>query len=122
MKPKSTRRVSALVFAYACAAAAVATAQQNYPTRAIRIVVPSSIGGGTDIVARVIAQKLSETIGQQVVVDNRPGASTMIGGEVVARSAPDGYTLLMGISTLAINPAMFKKVPYDAVRDFIPIT
>ena len=102
--------------------AAGAAGAQTYPTRPVRIVVPSSIGGGTDIVARVIAHKLSETMGQQFVVENRPGASTMIGGEVVACAAPDGYTLLMGISTLAINPAMFRKVPYDAQRDFAPIT
>ena len=102
-------------------ASAAATAQ-SYPTRPVRVIVPSSIGGGTDIVARVVAHKLGETLGQQFVVENRPGASTMIGGEFVARAAPDGYTLLMGISTLAINPAMFRKVPYDAQRDFVPIT
>ena len=86
------------------------------------MVVPSSAGGGTDIVARIITPKLSERLGQQVVVDNRPGAGTMIGGEVAAKSPPDGYTLFMGLSTLAINPAIYKKVPYDALRDFAPIT
>src|SRR4051812_36746018 len=99
-----------------------AHAQAQYPTRPIRLVVPSSPGGGTDITARIIAPKLSEQLGQQVVVENRSGAGTMIGGEVVAKSGPDGYTLLMGVSTLAINPAMYKKVPYDALRDFALIS
>ena len=103
-------------------AAATAMAQQSYPARAIRLVVPSAPGGGTDITARIMAPRLSEYLGQQVVVENRAGAATMIGGEVVARAAPDGYTLLMGISTLAINAAMFRKVPYDALKDLAPIS
>lgn len=106
----------------AAALCGAAQAQQNYPVRPVRLIVPSSPGGGTDITARIIAPKLGEYLGQQVVVENRPGAGTMIGGEAVARAAPDGYTLLMGISTLAINPAMYKRVPYDALRDFAPIS
>jgi tripartite-type tricarboxylate transporter receptor subunit TctC len=99
-----------------------ASAQTPYPTRAVRLIVPSSPGGGTDISARILAPQLTQFLGQQVVVENRPGAGTMIGGEAVARAAPDGYTLLMGISTLAINPAMYKKVTYDALKDLAPIS
>ena len=99
-----------------------ALAQPAYPTRPIRIIVPTSPPGGADIVARSIAPLLSERLGQQVIVDNRAGASTMLGGELAAKAPPDGYTLVMGISTLAINPATFRHVPYDALRDFTPIT
>ena len=109
-----------------CAALAVAAAGaafgQAYPVKPVRMIVPSSAGGGTDIVARIISPELSRRLGQQVVVENRAGAGTMIGIEAAARSAPDGYTLLMGLSTLAINSALYKKVPYDPVRDFAPIT
>jgi tripartite-type tricarboxylate transporter receptor subunit TctC len=112
--------------AHAMAAALLVTggaqAQQDYPTKPIRIVVPSSPGGGTDILARQIAQKLTERWGQQVVVDNRPGAGQMIGIEMVARAAPDGYTLVLTASPLALNTVLYKKVPYDPVRDFAPIS
>lgn len=100
----------------------IALAQGNYPNRPVRIIVPNAPGSSGDITARLIAQPLSERLGQQVVVDNRAGAGTMIGGEIAAKSPPDGYTLLMGFATLAINPAIYKKVPYDALRDFAPIT
>jgi tripartite-type tricarboxylate transporter receptor subunit TctC len=84
--------------------------------------VPSSPGGGTDITARIIAPKLGEGLRQQVVIENRAGAGTMIGTEVVARAAPDGYTLLLASTPLAINPAMYAKIPYDALRDFAAVT
>jgi tripartite-type tricarboxylate transporter receptor subunit TctC len=101
----------------------IAAAQaQGYPAKPVRVIVPSSAGGGTDIVARIIMPELAKRLGQQVVIDNRPGAGTMIGMEVAAKSPADGYTLLMGLSTLAINSALHKKVPYDPVRDFAPIT
>jgi tripartite-type tricarboxylate transporter receptor subunit TctC len=120
---RALQRVNLCVLAGAIVCMASAPVfSQNYPTRPIRIIVPTSPPGGADVVARLIAPSLSERLGQQVIVDNRAGASTMIGGELAAKAPPDGYTLLMGISTLAINPATFKKVPYDALRDFVPIT
>ena len=102
--------------------AGAAQAQPDYPAKPIRIVVPSSPGGGTDILARQIAQKLTERWGQQVVVENRPGAGQMIGIELVARAAPDGYTLALTASPLALNTVLYKKVPYDPIRDFAPIS
>jgi tripartite-type tricarboxylate transporter receptor subunit TctC len=118
----TARRFSLPLMCVALVAAATTAAAQQYPTRPVRIIVPTSPPGGADIVARLIAPSLTERLGQQVIVDNRAGASTMIGGEVAAKAPPDGHTLLMGISTLAINPATFRKVPYDALRDFVPIT
>jgi len=117
-------RVSIPRFALALLAlmSCCAVAQTPYPSRPVRFIVPSAAGGGTDIIARAVAQKLSETFGQQFVVDNRPGAGQMIGIELVARSPADGHTILMAASTLAINSIMYKKVPYDPVRDFAPIT
>jgi tripartite-type tricarboxylate transporter receptor subunit TctC len=93
-----------------------------YPSHPVRIVVPSPPGGGTDIVARVLAQHFSNTFKQQFFVENRPGAGNMIGIETVARSAGDGYTLLMVPSTLALNSVLYKKVNYDPIGDFSPIT
>ncbi len=95
---------------------------QNYPIKSIRIVVPFSAGGFSDLYARIIASKLQESGGQPVIVENRPGAGGNIGTEIVARSAGDGYNLLMGgIGTHAINPAVYRKLPYDPFRDFTPI-
>jgi len=103
-------------------AASTAAYAQGYPTKPVRLVVPAAPGGGTDISARMIAPKLSEYLGQQVVVENRAGGGTNIGVEFVARAAPDGHTLLMGISSLTINPHTQSKIPYDAVKDFAPVS
>jgi tripartite-type tricarboxylate transporter receptor subunit TctC len=105
-----------------CLVASPVHAQSDYPSKPVKIIVPSAPGGGTDIAARVLAQHLSQSMGQQFFIDNRPGAGNMIGIEAAARSAPDGYTLLMTASTLSINQLTYKKVLYDAVRDFAPIS
>src|SRR5437773_8313538 len=104
------------------AVAALAQAQATYPSKPIRLVVPFPAGGATDILARAVAQKLTEAWGQPVIVDNRPGAGGNIGSELVARAAPDGYTLEMGtVGTHAINASLYSKMPYDHVKDFTPI-
>ena len=96
---------------------------QTYPAKPVRIVVPFPAGGGTDIFARLIGKKLAESSGQQFVVDNRVGASGIIGSELVARAVPDGYTLLMGTTgTHATNPVVFAKLPYDALKDYAPVS
>lgn len=105
-----------------CAVSGAEAAEASYPSRPIRIIVPTAPGGGSDIGARLIAQELLKRWGRPVVVETRPGAGTIIGSEIVAKAPPDGYTLLMSPSTLATNPASYKKMPYDALRDFAPIT
>lgn len=98
-------------------------AQQTYPTKPIRLIVPFAPSGGTDLLGRTLAMKLGEALGQIVVVDNRAGGGGNIGTDMVAKSQPDGYSLLMGyVGNLAINPYLFKSLPYDAVKDFAPIT
>ena len=104
------------------AVAALAQAQPTYPSKPIRLVVPFPAGGTTDILARAVAQRLTETMGQPVIVDNRAGAGGNIGAELVAKAPPDGYTLLMGtVGTHAINASLYAKMPYDHVRDFAPV-
>jgi tripartite-type tricarboxylate transporter receptor subunit TctC len=120
------RSISAALRVLAIVVAALATslafAQATYPSKPVRLVVPFPAGGTTDLLARAAAQKLSETWGQQVIVDNRPGAAGNIGSELVAKAAPDGYTLLMGtVGTHAINPSLYAKMPYDHVKDFVPV-
>src|SRR5260221_7848778 len=96
---------------------------QAYPTHPIRLVVPSSAGAGvTDIMARLIGQRLSENLGQQIVIDNRPGASGILGSEVVAKAPSDGYTLLIANVSLIVNPYLYAKMPSDPLTDFMPVT
>lgn len=94
----------------------------SYPTKPVRLLVPFAPGGGTDTLARMIAQRLSETLGQTVVVDNRPAVDGIVATETVAKAAPDGYTLILVSSSHAINPALRKSLPYDTLRDFAPIS
>ena len=118
--------IAALALAFAVGAPLIAStdaAAQTYPSRPVKLVVPFPPGGPLDIIGRAIAQKLTEAWGQSVVVDNRPGAGGNIGADLVAKSAPDGYTVVMGaLSTHAVNPSLYAKMPYDAVKDFAPIT
>jgi len=98
--------------------------QQAFPTHPIRLIVPYPAGGATDVVARIVAERMSEEIGQQIYVDNRPGAGTMIGASAVARSAPDGYMMLIGdTGTYALNPTLYdKQLTYDPIKDFAPVS
>jgi len=115
------RRSIAFIATMVCLSALPAAAQE-YPARPVRVIVGFPAGGGSDLIARVFAQKLTGAIGQTVVVENRPGASANIAAELAARSAPDGYTLLFANSSLSISPAVFRKLAYDPVRDFTPIS
>jgi tripartite-type tricarboxylate transporter receptor subunit TctC len=107
----------------ALVAATVPAGAQSYPTRPVRFVVPFAPGGSTDTLARTVGMKLTDALGQQVVVDNRPGANGDIGMMIVAKAPPDGYTIVLGyIANLAIAPSLYKKMPYDPVKDFQPLT
>ncbi len=122
MKIRLLRLITVFVLALGLGMAGGAFAQA-YPTKPIRLLVPFPPGGPADILARVIAQKMSEDFGQQVIVDNRPGANTIIAAELAARSPADGYTVLMAIdSTLSMNPALYTKLPYDPLKDFDPVS
>jgi tripartite-type tricarboxylate transporter receptor subunit TctC len=112
-----------LLCAASLAAGMPASAQQNYPTRPVRFVVPFAAGGSTDTLARTIGVKLVDVLGQQVVVDNRPGGNGDIGMMIVAKAPPDGHTIVLGyIANLAIAPSLYAKMPYDPLKDFAPIT
>ena len=117
-----SRELASRALAVCLAAVSGYSSAQDFPSKPLRLVVGSTPGGGTDISARLIAPKMSEQLGQQVVIENRPGATTTIGVNYVVRSAPDGYTMLMGVSSLAINPHILKNVPYDALKDLAPVT
>jgi tripartite-type tricarboxylate transporter receptor subunit TctC len=111
----------ALALALQCIAATAMAA--DYPTKPIRLVVPYAPGGGADSVARIVAKKVSENIGQPIVIDNKGGAGSILGTEIVAKAEPDGYTLLLGQSgPISINPAVYKSLPYDPVKDFAPVS
>src|SRR5712691_9357997 len=98
-------------------------AQDSWPSRPVKLIVPSSPGGGTDVYARILAQALGESLKQQLVVENRPGASGNIGAAAVAKAAPHGYTFLVSANpALSVNPALYRNLPYDAERDFTPVT
>jgi len=97
-------------------------AAEIYPSRPIRLVVPTGAGGFTDVLSRVVAQHLGDSLGQPVIVDNRPGAGSIVGTEIVAKSPADGYTLMMAFTPHSINPSIYQKLPYDALKDFAPIT
>jgi tripartite-type tricarboxylate transporter receptor subunit TctC len=116
------RRVASALLAAFLAVFAVSATAQSYPARPIRLVVPFAPGGGTDIGARILSEGLTQTLGQTMVIDNRPGAGSVLGCEIVAKSAPDGYTLLLGNISMAFNAALYKKLPFDTLRDFIPVS
>ena len=114
--------ISVGVMIFALGSLAHTASAQTYPAKPIRIIVPLAAGGPGDVLARAIGQKLSEQVGQSVVIDNRPGANTNVGSEFVAKAPTDGYTLLATASTLTINPSLYPVLPYDAIKDFVPIT
>jgi len=114
--------VVSVIFVAAALVASVTAVAQPYPARPVRVIVPLAPGGGSDYTARFIGARLSERLGQPVVVDNRPAASGIVGTDLVAKAAPDGYTLLLVFSTHAQSAQLFKKLPYDPIKDFAPVT
>ncbi|MCA3139164.1 MAG: tripartite tricarboxylate transporter substrate binding protein, partial [Rhodocyclaceae bacterium] len=126
MNPSRPLAAAAAAAVAACAVAllpAIVAAQAPaWPAKPVRIIVPTSPGGGTDIVTRVLAARLTEVFGQSVLVENRPGAGQILGTEFVARAAPDGHTQLMAASAIVLNQVLARKPPYDTLRDFVPVT
>ena len=123
VKPSRAAALGTLLLSLACLPAlAQSPGATRYPQRALRLIVPFPPGGSTDILARAVAQSMAESLGQAVVIDNKPGAGGSIGVEAAVHAAPDGYTLVMGhIGTLAVNPAIYSHLPYDPERDLAPI-
>jgi len=120
---RSNKRWSCAILAAVVVAVAGAVAAQPYPAKSIRLVAPSTPGDAPDVIARLVAERLSVALGQQVVVENRPGAGGVVGSEIVAKSAPDGYTLIMGnAGSHGINAAVYSKLPYDILKDFAPVS
>jgi tripartite-type tricarboxylate transporter receptor subunit TctC len=119
----SYRWLALAVTALALVVAGASAHAQDFPNRPIRMMVPFTPGGGTDLLARIVAQKMSEGLGQPIVVDNRPGANTLIASEALVRAAPDGYTLLMQTNNLAANPTLYRgKIPFDTLKDMAPVS
>src|SRR5687767_8490190 len=115
--------IAGLALFPAFAAGAQQDSANKFPTRPIRIIIGFAAGGGHDIIVRVLTPKLTEGLGQSIIIDNRPGAQGIIAAELAAKATPDGYTLLMGpIGTMAMNPAIYSRLPYSPLRDFDPIT
>jgi len=113
---------AALGFVFVASISAMdSAAAQAFPSRPVRLIVPQSAGGSTDVIARVVAQRMAEGLGQTVIVDNRPGAGSLNGTEMVVHAAPDGHTLLAVAASFTINPAIHKKLPFDPIRDFTPV-
>ena len=115
-------RRAAIAAAALLAAAGATHAQTTYPVKPIRFIAPFAAGGGTDLIARTLAQKLAEALGQTVIVDNRPGGGAVIGTDLAAKAPPDGYTIMIATPTMAVNPSFIPKLPYDALRDFAPVS
>ena len=111
-----------LVALTAALAASNVNAAESFPVRPVRLIIPAGAGGVTDILGRVVAAKLTDNLGQQVIVDNRPGASGIVGSQIVAKAAPDGYTLLMVFPSHTVNPSLYPDIPYDTAKAFAPIT
>ena len=124
-RPRASRRMQCIIRSIAIVATGLfagAAIAQNYPQKTLRLIVPSSPGGGSDILGRLLAQNLAEQMGQQVVVEHRPGASSVIGTDAAAKSAPDGYTLVIPPAAVSVNPSIFAKMPYDTLRDLAAIS